>query len=291
MNSWRIKLIIVTADRRSQPQFHAEQRLHAHDDGRSRLTQPPTPPARSYHSDHRSSLYSHTALSPRQVLTQYGQRQRRPSVSSGQSKRLSVQSQASHSSSARSNYTSSPEVGSVQPSYLPNPGMSQQRPLPSEFSPRQQISHSPQSSSQAALPTPSSASSNSTDRTWHHTHFNPAASQDAQRTPRHTQSSSRTTTSTASITAHAHRDSLPPTVTPVAPERYICPSCAKAFSRPSSLRIHVHSHTGEKPFRCPHDGCGKAFSVRSNMKRHQRGCHVAGGGAMISAGRVDIEED
>ncbi|KIE00654.1 C2H2 conidiation transcription factor FlbC, partial [Metarhizium majus ARSEF 297] len=56
-------------------------------------------------------------------------------------------------------------------------------------------------------------------------------------------------------------------------DRYICPTCSKAFSRPSSLRIHSHSHTGEKPFKCPHAGCGKAFSVRSNMKRHERGCH------------------
>lgn len=56
-------------------------------------------------------------------------------------------------------------------------------------------------------------------------------------------------------------------------DRYVCQTCNKAFSRPSSLRIHSHSHTGEKPFRCSHTGCGKAFSVRSNMKRHERGCH------------------
>ena len=59
-------------------------------------------------------------------------------------------------------------------------------------------------------------------------------------------------------------------------DRYVCQTCNKAFSRPSSLRIHSHSHTGEKPFKCPHSGCGKAFSVRSNMKRHERGCHGGG---------------
>ncbi|KAI9369409.1 hypothetical protein BJX61DRAFT_148693 [Aspergillus egyptiacus] len=76
--------------------------------------------------------------------------------------------------------------------------------------------------------------------------------------------------------AWQHHHYFPPSAT--APyqqnhDRYICRTCHKAFSRPSSLRIHSHSHTGEKPFRCTHAGCGKAFSVRSNMKRHERGCH------------------
>ncbi|KAK9322655.1 hypothetical protein V1517DRAFT_130260 [Lipomyces orientalis] len=68
-----------------------------------------------------------------------------------------------------------------------------------------------------------------------------------------------------------HSDSASPSTTA---DRYVCQVCTRAFSRPSSLRIHSHSHTGEKPFVCGHDGCGKAFSVRSNMKRHERGCHA-----------------
>ncbi|KAI9319107.1 hypothetical protein BX666DRAFT_1823794, partial [Dichotomocladium elegans] len=52
--------------------------------------------------------------------------------------------------------------------------------------------------------------------------------------------------------------------------RYRCPTCSKPFSRPSSLRVHTYSHTGEKPHRCPLPGCGRRFSVQSNMRRHLR---------------------
>ncbi|KAF8250474.1 hypothetical protein K440DRAFT_580634 [Wilcoxina mikolae CBS 423.85] len=72
---------------------------------------------------------------------------------------------------------------------------------------------------------------------------------------------------------HHHQSPASHAAFPQSQDRYICQTCNKAFSRPSSLRIHSHSHTGEKPFKCPHHGCGKAFSVRSNMKRHERGCH------------------
>jgi hypothetical protein len=52
--------------------------------------------------------------------------------------------------------------------------------------------------------------------------------------------------------------------------RYACPFCAKKFTRPSSLRVHTYSHTGERPFECPEPGCGRQFSVQSNMRRHLR---------------------
>ncbi|GAA6028280.1 hypothetical protein JCM8097_006954 [Rhodosporidiobolus ruineniae] len=63
------------------------------------------------------------------------------------------------------------------------------------------------------------------------------------------------------------------------PGRYICPHCSKRFARPSSLRIHMHSHTGEKPFSCPL--CDRAFSVQSNLRRHLK---IHKGGAVPVVG-------
>ncbi|CAG8449144.1 26703_t:CDS:2, partial [Dentiscutata erythropus] len=45
------------------------------------------------------------------------------------------------------------------------------------------------------------------------------------------------------------------------PKRYKCNICQKRFTRPSSLQTHTYSHTGEKPFKCPVEGCGRHFSV------------------------------
>ncbi|KAL1921015.1 uncharacterized protein VTP21DRAFT_11650 [Calcarisporiella thermophila] len=50
--------------------------------------------------------------------------------------------------------------------------------------------------------------------------------------------------------------------------RYPCGICQKRFTRPSSLATHMYSHTGEKPFKCPVEGCGRYFSVQSNLRRH-----------------------
>ncbi|KAI0037329.1 hypothetical protein FA95DRAFT_1529483, partial [Auriscalpium vulgare] len=49
-----------------------------------------------------------------------------------------------------------------------------------------------------------------------------------------------------------------------------CKLCEKAFPRPSGLRTHMNSHSGDKPYKCPIATCEKSFTVRSNAKRHLR---------------------
>jgi uncharacterized Zn-finger protein len=53
-------------------------------------------------------------------------------------------------------------------------------------------------------------------------------------------------------------------------KKHKCKVCDKRFTRPSSLQTHMYSHTGEKPFACNIEGCGRHFSVVSNLRRHKK---------------------
>lgn len=61
-------------------------------------------------------------------------------------------------------------------------------------------------------------------------------------------------------------------------KKHKCKICDKRFTRPSSLQTHMYSHTGEKPFACEVEGCGRHFSVVSNLRRHRK-VHKNDGGA------------
>jgi uncharacterized Zn-finger protein len=73
-------------------------------------------------------------------------------------------------------------------------------------------------------------------------------------------------------------------------KKHKCKVCDKRFTRPSSLQTHMYSHTGEKrewdrnhpsgaakepadaitAYACEAQGCGRHFSVVSNLRRHRK---------------------
>lgn len=50
--------------------------------------------------------------------------------------------------------------------------------------------------------------------------------------------------------------------------KFTCPICKKNFTRNISLKGHLDSHNGLKPFACPE--CGRAFARKNDMVRHQK---------------------
>jgi KRAB domain-containing zinc finger protein len=56
---------------------------------------------------------------------------------------------------------------------------------------------------------------------------------------------------------------------------YVCSheGCGKGFAQLWNLKVHMIIHTGQKPYVCSHEGCGKAFPLLGNLKKHMRRVH------------------
>ncbi|KAJ7238820.1 hypothetical protein B0H12DRAFT_86800 [Mycena haematopus] len=56
---------------------------------------------------------------------------------------------------------------------------------------------------------------------------------------------------------------------PASPDReFPCNLCPLSFDRQHDLKRHIETHSGEKPYLCDR-GCGKAFTRKDALKRHQ----------------------
>ena len=52
---------------------------------------------------------------------------------------------------------------------------------------------------------------------------------------------------------------------------FACPHCDYRATQKSCLEVHLTTHTGEKPFACPH--CDHRAAKKSNMTQHIKNAH------------------
>ncbi|KAM7403500.1 hypothetical protein PAMA_004116 [Pampus argenteus] len=72
---------------------------------------------------------------------------------------------------------------------------------------------------------------------------------------------------------HSEMDQLSETVCkveqkPQKPGKYVCDYCGRACAKPSVLKKHIRSHTGERPYPCV--PCGFSFKTKSNLYKHRK---------------------
>lgn len=51
-----------------------------------------------------------------------------------------------------------------------------------------------------------------------------------------------------------------------------CPfeGCGRSFTTSNIRKVHIRTHTGERPYYCSEPNCGRAFASATNYKNHMR---------------------
>lgn len=74
------------------------------------------------------------------------------------------------------------------------------------------------------------------------------------------------------------------------------PGCTASFSESSNLSKHIRTHGNERKYVCAEPGCGKAFGRSDQLKRHgrvheRRTRRGGGGGSRGVSGSVGSDEE
>lgn len=77
---------------------------------------------------------------------------------------------------------------------------------------------------------------------------------------------------------------------PQKPGKYVCDYCGRACAKPSVLKKHIRSHTGERPYPCV--PCGFSFKTKSNLYKHRKShAHSVKAGSLSELGSCPTNVD
>ena len=56
-------------------------------------------------------------------------------------------------------------------------------------------------------------------------------------------------------------------------KRFKCQTCGKCLASQQNLKEHSYIHSGEKPYKCPYQGCSANFRQGTHLSAHKKMCH------------------